>query len=145
MCFKFICYIKPDLDSLGNIFTYSPQIRYSNYKDLSFNKHGDGSFCRFRLPDLLSTSGVYAIKIENKIMYIGESSNFSKRFSSSGYGLISPRNCFIGGQSTNCKVNKRILQFSKLGKKISLLFMDSDNRIVKEKELINKYNPPWNE
>lgn len=35
--------------------------------------------------------------------YIGETDNLEKQFRQ-GYGNISPRNCFKGGQSTNYKM-----------------------------------------
>ena len=42
---------------------------------------------------------------DGQIIYIGETAGLRQRFNM-GYGNISPRNCYVGGQSTNCKMNK---------------------------------------
>jgi len=58
---------------------------------------GSGPFCRFRIPSNLPLEGVYALLIGESVRYVGECIHLSKRFNM-GYGQISPRNCFVGGQ-----------------------------------------------
>ncbi len=62
----------------------------------------------------------------------------------SGYGKISPKNCFKDGQSTNCKVNSHIA--SSIGNiELKILVMDDDEEIDKlESELICECDPVWN-
>ena len=61
-----------------------------------------------------------------------------------GYGNISPRNCFEGGQSTNCRINSDILSLFKLKKSIQLYFLETKNRFKIEHELIINQSPVWN-
>ena len=44
-----------------------------------------------------------------------------------GYGKISPRNCYAGGQSTNCKMNKIVLELFQQGKRVDLFFHKTEN------------------
>jgi hypothetical protein len=107
--FKFICEIKPLINDRGQIMEYYPSTKYNNRANKKLNKYGKGPFCRFRIPNIINSEGVYIIKVNNDILYVGECENLSHRFNL-GYGQISPRNCFVGGQSTNCKINSYILQ-----------------------------------
>jgi hypothetical protein len=61
-----------------------------------------------------------------------------------GYGQISPRNCFDGGQPTNCKVNRHVLDAVAEGKQPELWFLETQHRKSIESELIRIFNPPWN-
>jgi hypothetical protein len=122
---------------------YYPSNKYNNRANKKLNKYGKGPFCRFRIPNTLNSEGVYIIKVNNDIMYIGECENLSRRFNL-GYGLISPRNCFVGGQSTNCKINSYILQEMKNGSKVYLFFYETGERFKIESKLIKKYKPEWN-
>ena len=88
-------------------------------------------------------TGVYVIKVEDLIKYVGECENLSGRFNT-GYGNISPRNCFVGGQSTNCKINNYILNENQKGRKIHLYFVETEDRFSVERELIKKHKPGWN-
>jgi hypothetical protein len=55
-----------------------------------------------------------------------------------GYGQISPRNCYIGGQPTNCRLNHLIYLASKDGKKVDLWFMPTGDRFAIEAALIQQ-------
>lgn len=140
--FKKICYIKARREN-GRIITNTPQELYNNQKKLSLHAYGKGAFCFFRIKKNLNLCGVYKILINKEIKYIGECKNLSKRFNM-GYGQISPRNCYVGGQQTNCRINKMILKEAKKGKTIELRFNKTDNYKVEEKRLIEQYNPEWN-
>jgi len=142
--FRFVTEIEPDRDQAGEVKEFLPQGRYRNKRDLRLNKHGSGPFCRFRIPRNLPFEGVYAITVDGEIVYVGECQNLSERFNARGYGTISPRNCFEGGQPTNCRVNNCILRRAKQGRKVELWFHETSNRRLVETELIRKLEPPWN-
>jgi len=156
--FEFITTIEPERDSSGKIIEYSPASRYANLENLPLNRYGKGPFCRFRIRTVPSfdTLGVYVIlgQFEGKneeIQYVGKctgrTSTLSKRFNY-GYGSIQPRNCFRNGQSTNCRINKLILDSVRSGKKLSLFFHQTKdgqaatNLEAKIISIIGK--PPWN-
>jgi len=61
-----------------------------------------------------------------------------------GYANISPKNCYIDGQSTNCRVNSLVNDYSKYIK-LFILPLDDDREIIKfEKILIDLLKPEWN-
>lgn len=142
--FNFICKIVPNTDNLGKFLEFLPQQRYENKKNYPLNKYGKGSFCKFSIDRKFSgKSGVYIISVNEKIQYVGECDDFHKRFVM-GYGNISPRNCFEGGQLTNCRINSEILKCSKSQEKIQLYFLETKDRYNIEHILILKLNPSWN-
>ena len=142
--FGYVCEIIPKLNSEGNVTEIFPQSKYENKKNLNLNKYGKGPFCKFTIDRKYSgKSGVYVILVNNEIQYVGECDDFFKRFGM-GYGNISPRNCFEGGQLTNCRINSDILSVFKLKKIIQLYFLVADDRFKIEHELIINFNPPWN-
>lgn len=142
--FNKICDIIPYLDQTGRPREYLPCNRFTNKKNLKLHKYGQGPFCRFTIDSSYSgKSGVYVILIDKQLHYVGECVDLFRRFYS-GYGNISPRNCFEGGQSTNCRINNKILQVYKTGSKIELYFIESNNRFQIERDLISKHAPAWN-
>ncbi len=74
------------------------------------NAYGAGPFCHMGLPVAPRAAGVYSVFIDGKLRYIGECQNLAERFGPRGYGHIHPRNCHHDGQSTNCKINARVLE-----------------------------------
>lgn len=142
--FKEIYSIKPQ-EVNGAIYTYSPQARYNNIANKTLHRYGSGNFCKFSVSkQYKNLAGLYILVVEDEIVYIGKCVNLSSRFNT-GYGNISPRNCFIGGQSTNCKINKNILFSIKKGKDGKLSFLENNsNQSEIEKELIQKLQPKWN-
>ena len=142
--FQFVDMVVPEQGPDGHFIEYFPQDRYRNAKRLPLNRHGRGPFCCFRIRCGLPYTGVYALTVNSDIAYIGECQNLSERFGPRGYGLISPRNCFKGGQSTNCKINNLILESAKAGKQIDLWFHRTLDRKRIEAELIQRLSPPWN-
>jgi len=123
-----------------------PGLLYDEKKRDSLRRHkwGKGPFCKFRIPSLME-AGVYVLVVGGHLAYIGECENLSVRFNR-GYGSIQPRNCFEGGQETNCRINTSILKANKEGDSIELYFVvrSSECRELDEKNLIEKYSPPWN-
>ena len=120
-----------------------PQSRYSNKNKLSLNRYGKGPFCKFTIPKDYKVGGVYAIIVNEELKYIGECVNLPSRFNT-GYGNISPRNCFKGGQETNCRINNLILEITKKGKSISLWFLNTWDHKSVEGGLLMKDGPAWN-
>ena len=146
--------IQPMRDQQGRLLEERPASRYSNLKSLPLNKYGNGPFCRFRIQAdklVLDSLGVYAIvEMPNAVLYIGRctggTSTLGNRFNS-GYGAIQPRNCFQGGQSTNCRINHNILEEYKNGKQLTLVFHRCNTGMeasALEAELIQNLHPPWN-
>ena len=124
---------------------YKPHSRYAKAKTAKLHKHGAGPFCRMNLTGLPTVSGVYLVTINNEITYIGKTVNLAERWGPRNYAAISPRNCFKGGQSTNCKINHRILLAKREGTPVYLWFLETDNISEVEKHLIDELNPPWND
>lgn len=141
--FEFICQIEPLMNEDGSIIEYEPYKQYKKAESVKIHRYGKGPFCRFSIPNNINYAGVYILKINKKVKYVGECLDLSSRYNK-GYGLISPRNCFVGGQSTNCKINSLILQETKNGSVVELLFCKSQDRFTLERELIEEYKPEWN-
>ncbi len=120
-----------------------PQSRYRNSGGIRLNKYGQGPFCRFRIPSHRHQAGVYAIIVDSVVSYIGECENLSNRYNM-GYGNISPRNCFVGGQETNCRVNTLIYRASTEGRQITLWFLKTEAFKSVEQELRALLMPEWN-
>lgn len=136
--------IEPVREPGGAIREEMPQGRYANTDGLGLNAHGDGPFCEFTVPGLPSAPGVYAVTVAGAVVYVGISVDIRQRWSPMGYGRISPRNCFEGGQSTNCKVNHAILLESRAGRAIELWIHETGQPRPLEAQLIRDLDPPWN-
>jgi hypothetical protein len=120
-----------------------PQEQYSNADDLALHAYGQGPFCRFRLTCSPGLEGVYVFVDCEKVLYVGECVDLQQRFNI-GYGQISPRNCFTGGQPTNCRVNALVLHASSSGSTIEVWFCLTEDRKATERALIPLLRPPWN-
>jgi hypothetical protein len=132
-------------DNLGT-FLLKLKTNEDNYYLKFLNKYGDEEFCNFSIPVLDSTKakGIYCFMVGNLIKYIGRSHDpFFKRVNQ-GYGHISPKNCYLDGQSTNCRINSIIAKdHASISFHICLLHDDlgiDEN----EKLLIHKHRPEWN-
>jgi hypothetical protein len=141
--FQYICDIKPLRGVDGSIRLFAPQTRYRNVRNLPLNKYGEGSFCKFQIPKTYRNSGVYVLKSNEGVRYVGECVNLSARFNI-GYGTISPRNCFKGGQETNCRLNMLIYLAAQAQDSISLWFFQTADYKALEARLRSELNPPWN-
>jgi len=141
--FHKVCDIRPDQTPSGKIVEHLPQERYKNEDDLPLNKYGAGPFCKFKIPSGYNSAGVYAIVVGGKTKYVGECENLSSRYNM-GYGNISPRNCFIGGQETNCRINNLILNSTKSGIPVSLWFIATEDYKAVEMSLRNSEELEWN-
>lgn len=141
--FERVSAIELEMKSDGSIREFMPQSRYRNAKNLRLNHYGGGPFCKFKIPNGHNYCGVYAVVAGGIVKYIGECENLSARFNM-GYGNISPRNCFVGGQETNCRLNNLILGAAKQGATLSLWFLRTDDYEAIELDLRNSERPEWN-
>lgn len=143
--FQFIQELEPERNLLGKIKQFNPQESYSKKASTPLNKYGKGPFCQFSLQskNYWGVSGVYLMSDGKEILYIGQTENFQQRFDS-GYGNIAPRNCYAGGQNTNCKINTMILNKYISGERVCLYFFDTPDYNHVEHELIQMYQPPYN-
>lgn len=141
--FFFIVEIEPDKGSDGQILTFMPQDRFDNPRSISLHKYGNGPFCRFKIQNSLDYPGVYTLMDAECVLYIGECINLSSRYNM-GYGNISPRNCFEGGQPTNCRINNLILLAKSAGSTISLWFLPTSNNKDIKSQLRTSLRPSWN-
>lgn len=142
--FAFMVPLIPESNVQRAIQELYPQERYAKRDAILLHKHGHGAFCRFRVSVPRGLVGVYALVVNGRICYIGECEDLGKRFNM-GYGNISPRNCYVGGQVTNCKINRRVLEVSKSGRSVNLYFHPTSSRRQVEKQLITQFSPPWND
>ena len=134
--------IIPKLDANNEAVEFFPQSRYKK-QYLGLHKYGKGPFCKFTIgKQYFGKMGVYVILVNDEVCYVGECENFSKRFYA--YGNISPKNCFKGGRSTNCRINTNILTSFKSNNTIQLYFLETSDRFKIEYELIQELTPPWN-
>lgn len=109
------------------------------------NKNGDKSFCKFKIAEQnqVRLKGLYIYCVKEKLMYIGSTTDSYKKRIDTGYGTIFPKNCYLNGQPTNCRLNS--LLNAEENVKLLIYPMVHDNKIViLEGFLIEKYDPPWN-
>lgn len=143
LTFAFVTKISLFLNADGIVEKYMPQERYKKRNLNPLHRYGNGPFCRFKIPNNIQESGVYAITQNGCIAYIGRCENLSSRFNI-GYGQISPRNCFSGGQQTNCRINNKILKEISEGRTLKLFFYATPEYKCVEASLIGTLNPIWN-
>lgn len=135
--FREVCKIIPQLDMNGAPIEYMPQSQFDNPKNLQLHEYAKGPFCKFEIPSFLHQMGVYAIMVDDQVIYVDECEDLASRWNV-GYGNISPRNCFTGGQPTNCRINNLILSKFKEGSQVKLYFPPLESRFDIENRLIEK-------
>ncbi len=140
--------IRPERDRRGAAIDEMPQSRYRNERDLPLHKYGRGPFGRIRIPKGWWGSGVYVLTNgDGRALYVGECQNLQSRWND-GFGRISPKNCYQGGQETNCRINSLIHQGTTTEENFVLWFYPVNGgkraREAVESELIAALKPPWN-
>ena len=115
------------------------------------NRFGDETYCSFSISDPLdSKKGLYCYALkgmepfETRIQYVGRSHDPFKKRVNNGYGNISPKNCYLDGQATNCHLNSILVQHQS---DVAFFVCPLDNRDEiddLEKALIRKLKPDWN-
>ena len=143
--FRFVAEIRPVAGANGLPVEERPHLRFDNTRGLPLNRHGDGPFCRFSVSGLPEGPGVYAVTVARGLAYVGIANDLRERWSARGYARIHPRNCFRGGQSTNCKVNHAILTAARGGRPILLWIHESSSPRLLEEQLVSVFEPPWND
>lgn len=110
------------------------------------NSYGDEAYSRFFIlgADWLHRNGLYCYLLGEAVVYIGQSrDSFGKRINQ-GYGNISPKNCYLDGQATNCHINSLVT----LHRAELKLFLSEvkDLSVIGglEKRLIQNCQPAWN-
>jgi len=132
---------------LGNFLGTLKEKGDAFYKQF-LNAYGDSRYCKFRMSasQFSDRKGIYVFKSNGIIRYIGRVKGeytFNQRINM-GYANISPKNCYIDGQSTNCHINS-IINSCKGSINLYILPLDNDEEIINlEKLLINLVNPDWN-
>jgi hypothetical protein len=140
--FGHVCDIEPLRDDAGAIQLVMPQSRYRNVATAPLNRYGAGPFCKFKIPGRFNASGVYILMVDEDVRYVGECANLSSRFNA-GYGNISPKNCYKGGQETNCRLNNLIC-LAASGGRVSLWFFATADYKTMEAALRATMKLVWN-
>lgn len=140
--FKYLQSLSPERNEDGSIKLFNPQNDYDNIKKLPLSKYGSGSFCRFSI-NADEVPGVYVWVVDDEIIYIGETFNLMFRFNL-GYGVIHPRNCYVGGQSTNCKMNKVVLENVLNNKEVKIYFYQTPDYKAVEFYLLRNLRTKYN-
>jgi hypothetical protein len=141
--FEHVGDIQPERNDDGSLREYMPQSKYVNARQLPLKRYGAGPFCKFKIPNRLALSGVYILTIDGEVRYVGECANLSARFNA-GYGNISPKNCFKGGQETNCRLNNLIYHAACTRQSISLWFLQTADYKVIEAAIRAALRLAWN-
>lgn len=143
--FVYIQELEPERNLLGAVKQYNPKEKYFKKGSTPLNRYGNGPFCRFSLKvfGYRGISGVYALFDDSDLLYIGQTQNLEQRFNT-GYGIIAPRNCYAGGQTTNCKINSMILQKYLNAERVFLFFFETPDYDWVERELIRILRPRYN-
>lgn len=141
--FAHVCKIELELDDQGLVREHMPQDRYAKKQQYPLNRYGEGPFGKFKIPRHLRQSGVYALLVDGNLKYIGEAADLSARYNA-GYGNISPKNCYKGGQETNCRLNSLIFKAVQSGSNVDLWFHPTDDYKILEAELRGALVLEWN-
>ena len=136
--------IEPERDSCGEPLEFLPQSRYAKAATSRLHPHGGGPFCRFEVRELPASSCVYAVTVEDDLAYVGIAGNLAVRWGLGQFGLIQPRNCYVGGQSTNCRINNLLLAEARRRSRVELWRYETPERKQVESVLLDALDPPWN-
>jgi hypothetical protein len=86
---------------------------------------------------------VYAVVVNDRVMYVGKTNNLSRRFGPGEYGHIvvpEPGN----PQVTNRRVNHGILEAARRGDTVEVWFNPTSDRDTVEATVIGRLGLPWN-
>lgn len=136
--------VEPMRTKGGTPCEFMPQANYAKRNLKRLNRHGSGPFCRFKTRGLPHVRGVYALAVDDEVVYAGKTNDLASRWGLGGFGSISPANCFVSGQTTNCHVNHEILLAARAGSTVEIWFRDEPNAERAERGLIRRLKPAWN-
>lgn len=133
-------------DEDGTPVLDSPSPRYKNTKNLELHEWGAGPFVFLELtPRPPQVPGVYAVVMDDtQTMYVGQAEKNVWARWRAGAARISPRNCFVKGQSTNCYLNILIHQSIVAKRALDLYVLATADYEEIENDLLARLNPPWN-
>ena len=141
--FERVAEVRPDQGPDGGFIEYNAHKEFDNPQGLHLHRYGCGPFCSFQIPGNHDYECVFALTVDGELVFVGEAENLSVRIND-GYGSISPRHCYAGGQSVLCRVNSSILSNAKGRKAIELWACKAVDRREAESELIQGLKPAWN-
>ena len=78
--FRHVAPISPATGPDGKPLEEMPQRRYRAAASTPLNSHGRGPFCRFSVAGLPATSGVYAVTVEQDLVYVGIATDLKRRW-----------------------------------------------------------------
>jgi len=110
------------------------------------NPYGDGQYCKFKaiLNEYSALKGLYAFTLAENVVYVGRClDDFNTRINN-GYGRISPKNCYLDGQATNCHINELINNVQGNVELWVLNLNENDDIIETERLMIKDFKPDWN-
>ena len=117
-----------------------------NFYHFFLNRYGDLQYRNFRLssPEFEPLTGVYAFFEGESLRYIGRCKDSLKKRITQGYGKIHPKNCYLDGQATNCRLNAKITEATEtISLRICMIESKSDIERM-ETCLIRRHSPAWN-
>lgn len=133
--------LAPSRDATGEIELHLPHKRYVGPERLL--PGGSGPFCEILTPPLPRGSGVYAIAVDDRIAYVGEAADIARRFYQ--YGHISPRNCYVGGRSTNIRLNAQLLREFQANHRVTVWIHETSEYKRVEAHILAAYDGQlWN-
>ena len=121
---------------LGKFLMHLKEINNPDFR-LYLNKYGDSKYCNYTISKFKNDKGIYCYIVDDQIVYVGRSKKtFAERFKD--YGKITPYNCLIDGQVTNCNINSKVNNLEKLKAGFYIMNDSSDKEIESlEKRVIN--------
>jgi len=127
-------------------FLHELKLKGSLFYKVFLNPYGDEVYCSFKIadPSVVQSRGVYIYAVEDRIRYVGRClDNFGKRINQ-GYGRIHPKNCYLDGQSTNCRLNSLIAKHRDVVRFYVCILDDVSEIKLLESEILKSLSPEWN-
>lgn len=144
--FNFAGALDAKRESSGGLRLDQPHERFANPRGLRLNAYGLGPFVRLTVPSLPDHPGVYALcEEQGEVLYVGRArDSLRRRWGRQGYLVIDPRNCFVAGQSTNCRLNSLIAMCLGNGDVPHLCYHVVEDPVRLGHDLVAGIRPPWN-
>lgn len=132
-------------DPLGE-FLFERKTSKDHFYKSFLNSYGDLEYCTFEIADswALNQRGVYLYSVDSEVKYVGRCKDSMKKRINQGYGKIHPKNCYLDGQATNCRINALICEVKDRVSLWLLPLFDADEIDSYEKSLLNALDLTWN-